>query len=126
MQYSESTTTADSQSEGRLKVDAGMCPHGKRGKCLKCAIKKSKKDGQGGPGYFSPPGYGAPKSYSKLKEVAKNPSLRKKVKSFKFSSIKSKGKKMSFGKAVNSKQSGSLKKFIKAMKVPAVKKKKIN
>lgn len=39
-------TTATSQAEGRLKVGAG-CQHNKK-KCLKCAIKKSKKDGKGG------------------------------------------------------------------------------
>lgn len=43
-QYSAPTTTADSKSDGRLKVGAG-CSHGKK-KCLKCAI--SKHDGKGG------------------------------------------------------------------------------
>jgi hypothetical protein len=39
-------TTAISKIEGRLKVGV-VCPHGKK-KCLKCAIKKSIKDGKGG------------------------------------------------------------------------------
>lgn len=40
MQYSGPTTTAESSSEGRMKTDAGCCPHGLK-KCLKCAIKKA-------------------------------------------------------------------------------------
>ena len=42
MQYSGHTTTADSTSEERMKVDAGCCQHGKK-KCLKCAISSSPK-----------------------------------------------------------------------------------
>lgn len=44
-QYSGPTTTANSQSEGRLKVDAGGM---KKRKILKKAVKKV-ADGQGGP-----------------------------------------------------------------------------
>ena len=105
MQYSGPITTATSQSEGRLKVGAG-CPHGKK-KCLKCAIKNSKKDGKGGPGIpgFNPPGYGAKSSGMTSKphrsSIAIGGVKMKGMKSV-MSSINSLNKKMKFGKVVNS------------------------
>lgn len=51
MQDTSPRTTETSEAEGRLKVSVGgTCPHGKKGKCLKCVLAKNKKDGKGGPG----------------------------------------------------------------------------
>lgn len=116
MQDSGPTTTATSQSDGRMKVASG-CPHGKKnGKCLKCVISKSKKDGRGGPGFPSNAGYGAPKGGT---ISMKAPPSGGKSRSFKIkgmkslsSSIKSLNKNK-FGKALKSAKTKSLKSLIK-------------
>ena len=116
MQDSGPITTATSGAEGRLKVSAGgTCPHGKKGKCLKCVLAKNKKDGQGGPGVKFPlglGGYGATKVQRTIIPKAKNMTVGK-VKKIKGISIKP--KKMTFGKALskNSLKIKSLKSILK-------------
>lgn len=96
-QYSGTTTTADSNYSGRLKVAAG-CSHGKK-KCLKCAVKKY-KDGKGGPGVNFPigsGGFGATSAQKTLKISASSmPLSAKKYKSLKVpAGLKSKAAKAS-------------------------------
>jgi hypothetical protein len=88
MQDQEARTTATSQAEGRLKVDAG-CQHRKR-KCLKCTMGKI-KDGKGGP--------------KKLKSFSSLPS-----------SFKNLNKKMKFGSAIKASKPKNLKSFLKKIK----------
>ena len=126
-QYSGPTTTATSQTDGRLKVAAG-CSH-KKSKCLKCAI--SKKDGAGGPGLkIDPVGYGATSAQKNIiPKLAISPMTSKphrsksvtaglklkKAKSIS-SSIKSLGKKMKFAKALKSSgKMASLKGLLKGL-----------
>lgn len=78
MQYSTPTTTSESTSEGRMKVDAGCC-HNKK-KCLKCSIKKY--SGKGGPGNIDPMGFGVSKtsvsvSFNKKPLLKKSKSIKK-------------------------------------------------
>ena len=115
MQDSEPRTTVTSESEGRLKVSVvGTCPHGKKGKCLKCVLAKNKKDGQGGPGFKIPlgsGGYGATKAQKTVVPKARK-IISGKVKKIKGVSIKT--KKMTFGKALkNSAKIKSLKSILK-------------
>lgn len=103
-------TTETSQTEGRLKVGVG-CGHGKKGRCLKCAIK----DGKGGSGY-NPPGFGATFAQGSIK--LKMPSLTsgkkisklKKLKSFSSKKIKKTKISNSYKKTKTSLLKGLLKK----------------
>ena len=119
-------TTATSRSDGRLKVS---CPHGKTGKCLKCAIKKV-KDGRGGSGYLANVGYGATKVSNptptsnyipRITRIHRSTKLKgalklKGVKSIS-STVKSISKKMKFAKSVKKvgSKGRSLKSTIKSL-----------
>jgi hypothetical protein len=110
-------TTESSKSEGRLIIGAG-CSHGKK-KCLKCVIKKSKKDGKGGSGIpklnfpISSGGFGgapassggafstAPRTWQALPSKKKASTKLKSFKSLKFKSPSTSSlfKRMKLGKA---------------------------
>lgn len=108
MEPSGIMTTATSQVDGRMKVDAGGCSHGRK-KCLKCAISKH-KDGKGGPGVDAP-GYGASKAQKTMATLPQKMTSKihrsarvtggLKMKGMKSisSSIKSLGKNMRFKKS---------------------------
>lgn len=108
MQGSEALTTATSESEGRLKVSVGgTCPHGKKGKCLKCVLAKNKKDGAGGPGIPKlrfPTGIAGTGSIKSMGSVIKKSPISFKGKARKIkgasSAYKSLTKKSTFSKSV--------------------------
>ena len=105
MQDSEVTTTTSSGAEGRLKVSTGVCSHGKKGKCLKCVLRKNKKDGAGGPGIPKlrfPTGIAGTGSLTvKGAAIPKSPSrIPPKARKIKGVSLKSLKKKMVFSKSI--------------------------
>lgn len=103
----KSITTSNSQSEGRLRVDAGSL-RSKKKKFIKDVVNKYV--GTGGPGYkLSPPTYSAPASVTSRSPKpssisAKKSKLSKAVKPMKVatiqSAINSLNKKLKFGKVV--------------------------
>ena len=123
MQDTSPRTTETSESEGRLKVSVGgTCPHGKKGKCLKCVLAKN-KDGKGGPGIPKlkfPTGIAGTGSIKSVRAVIrKSPTTyRGKARKIKgaSSAYKALTKKSAFGKSVGKAKIAKLKLLIKRRK----------